>query len=492
MNLFANKKYLLVFAACLVYWSYLFFATQMEIKMDAVAYSQTAEIIYEKGWIAFFQNGPNVEPFFPFIIFIAMKIGQALSVSYTQVEKVFQIITLFVTIFLAAKILQKLKVRDTIACLALLYMGFSPALVNSSLSLFSEINTYPVVLAMILLNLRIRDVLRRESSKDIYLWGVISVLFYVYAICVKVLFSYLMIMFLLVQFVLALIDHKKAKPFLWQKAFIYAVVVFVLCKAAIFPYMWMNKQYGRAFAFTNRVEWFFYANAIKRTETDPIHLENCAKVWDGKVWSRTSLLAHLAYIPGERVCARFFTPQECKCCSFETQDNIGGMELPRRLNVEKIPEDQKKKKTYEWAIESIKKHPERYFVFMLIEASKMFFWETTKLGHVTYPPWLEKLFNFPVFKDGIRFVTAVASIFSFFFVSVYLFRKRRRLFEDQTEEKEAWITGFFVILFISGFTFLYSLVTVLARYTLPIVPLFIIVIALAFDILMKRRALPSK
>jgi len=134
-------------ALCWLYWLYLFLASQMEIAMDASGYEILGSRIYQQGWDEYFRTGPNREPLYPFVISLAMRIGDFFSWPYPAVQKTFQILMLGFSQLLALRILRTLKVNQIVRAFVILYLGFSPALVNSAFSLFSEILTYPLMLS---------------------------------------------------------------------------------------------------------------------------------------------------------------------------------------------------------------------------------------------------------------------------------------------------------------------------------------------------------
>ena len=122
-----------------LYWIYLALTSQMLILYDAFGYEQLGTIIYQQGWGEFFRAGPSREPFYPFLISVSMHIADACSVSYHSIQKIIQILFLLTSQFLVLKILKNLRVQPLLCALTILYLGFSPALVNAAFSLFSEI-----------------------------------------------------------------------------------------------------------------------------------------------------------------------------------------------------------------------------------------------------------------------------------------------------------------------------------------------------------------
>lgn len=140
--------------------------------------------------------------------------------------------------------------------------------------------------------------------------------------------------------------------------------------------------------------------------------------------------------------------------------------------------------------EKIFKNPPQYILFMVIESMKMFFWESTQIGFVNYPRWLTKIFTFIPFKDALRLLVSLTSIFAFIFVTGEVWRKKMELTNLEYKTEKNIHILFFILLLIFIFVGLHSFFHTLTRYSLPIAPLFLIVIAAAIQTLVKKY--PSK
>ncbi|HLD69859.1 MAG TPA: hypothetical protein VJA17_03750, partial [Candidatus Omnitrophota bacterium] len=153
-EIFTDHRLWLVLAMCWVYWLYLLFFSNMIIVYDAGVFEDAGKMIYENGWIGFFKSGPRREPLYPFLVSLSMHAGEWLGISYHYLQKFIQIIFLFSTQLLLFKLLQELKANRTLSLVIILYFGFSPAIVNSAMSLYSEIASYPFVLLIVWLGYR--------------------------------------------------------------------------------------------------------------------------------------------------------------------------------------------------------------------------------------------------------------------------------------------------------------------------------------------------
>ncbi len=456
-KLFSDRRLIIIFLICFIYWGYLFFASQMDISMDALSYESIGRMIYQQGWVEFLKNGPNREPIYPALVAFAMALADKLSVSYMSIQKILQILILFCTQILTLIVLQKLNVRKSISYLTMLYMGISPAMINSTFSLYSEIASYLFVVDCVLLNIFIWEKFKSSSLSKIFGWSIISGIFYLLATFAKGAFVFVMFGFLLV-YALAGIFQKRY----FMKTAIYVLGTFVVFQAFFIPYKWLNKKYNGNYVYTTRFEPLFYANADKRTR--PL--------------TKRILLSHLASIPGEKVCRRFFTESECDYTGLRAQDDIAGLELPKYLNG--LTNDEARAKSMALALEKIKQKPFQYLLFMAFDGLRMFFWESTQIGFVRYPLWLEHLYGSGLFKNGLRFAVSCITFWAVGYLIFYVFGNRRKIFTGE-EGDRVYLLNFFMLLLMFLFIAGYAVMTILTRYALPIVPLYLIAIAFAVD-----------
>jgi len=126
---------------------------------------------------------------------------------------------------------------------------------------------------------------------------------------------------------------------------------------------------------------------------------------------------------------------------------------------------------------------------MSIESLRMFFWETTKLGFVSYPSWLNTIFDFNIFKNSLRFVISLLTIISFVWALIFIFIRREMLYDNQARESLNIGVLFFINLLISSYTFFYSFFSVVTRYSVVLAPFFIINISCFLDMLIKKRGI---
>lgn len=458
IGILKNNKLAAIFAVCFIYWGYLFFASHMDISMDAVSYEAIGKIISQEGWEVFLRNGPNREPLYPSLVALSMVIAQKMAVPYQYIQKGFQIGILFLTQLLMLVVLKRLNIPQSISYLVILYLGFSPGVVNSVFSLYSEIVSFPFVLAYVLLNAFIWEKFKSASLSEILILGVLSGFFYFLATFTKGIFLFLMISTLAVYFFAGIFQRE-----FFIKTFAYILATFALFQSFFIPYKWLNKKYNDNYVYTTRFEPLFYANVVKRTVPMTKRI----------VW------AHLAFIPGEGVCRKYFTQEECDYCGLQEEDRISGLVLPKFLDG--LTKDEGRKKTMAMALDSIRQKPFHYVFFSVIESLRMFFWESTRIGFVKYPEWLGNIYSFKLFKDGLRFTVSVITLWAFGCFCVHAAANLKTTFSFNAQKGNGLALNFFILWGTVVFVLGYSVVTVLTRYALPLVPLYLIMIAFVLN-----------
>jgi len=424
------------FAISLSYWVYLFFASSMPITADSISYQEFGTLIHQKGMIPYFQTGPNREPLYPFIVSISMGIGEFFSAPYQFVQKIVQLLILFLTQILTLKILQKLKIGNILTSLCILYLGFSPAIVNSSLSLYSEIITFPLTLAVILL-----------CTKNSWRSGICLGLVFASLTFVKGAFELITPLFLIV-YILSLKNKRKV---------IYILSILIAFYIPLNTYKAFNYKYNGNFVLTNRGAWALYGNTARRMEATTFQ----------------HFLVALAFMPGKGVCKKLFNETECDFWSYKRSDTLGYKKLAE-LTGQELSSSDLDSQLITLSKKEILKNPFQYSLYMGVEGLKMFFWESTKIGFVEYPKGLTALFDFALFKDGIRLIMSLLSFISFLYLTKFIWSK-----QILTEEQKMLLFCIFAL--ITCFIAIHSFFFVLTRYILPIAPLYLIAITFSIQ-----------
>jgi len=442
-----NKLIIAAFATSLSYWIYLFFTSTMPIVYDSISYQELGKLIHDEGLIKYFQDGPLREPLYPFIVSISMRIGGFFSMPFQIVLKIIQLLFLFLTQILALKILQKLKIRNALISLCILYLGFSPALVNSSLSLYSEIITYPLILAVILL-----------CTKNSWKSGICLGLVFVSLTLVKGAFEIITPLFLIV-YILSIKNKRKV---------VYILSILIAFYIPLNAYKALNDKYNENFTLTDFRAWALYGNTARRMEASTFR----------------HFLTALAYMPGEGVCKKLFKETECDFWSYRKSDELGYGIFFKHHSPELSGSDLNSQ-FITLSINEILKNPFQYALYMGIEGMKMFFWESTKIGYVEYPKGLTALFDFTLFKDGIRLIMSFLTFIAFLYFSKSVWSKQKR-----TEEQNLLLFCIFVL--ITNYIAIHSFFFVLTRYVLPIAPLYLITITFFIQNITTKKEIKRK
>lgn len=440
--------------ACSIYWVYLIFNSQPQMSCDALGYEFLGSSIHAQGWAEYFKAGPNREPLYPFIIAFSMKIGDMFFISYSKVQILIQVLLLLITQILSLAILKKLGVNRALRIAVILYLGFSPALVNSAFSLFSEITTLPFVIGIVLMSIFLwRNVQKMRYSRIIF-WGLMLALLFLGATFAKGIFRYVFMIFLIPYVFMFFRFLKAGNRKSFMRVGVYIIVVLVVFNGLFFYYKFLNFKHNGNFEFTDRYGSLLYGNAAKRAEKLTFRM----------------LLAHIAYIPGEGVAHRFFTPQEVEYCGFKRADYLR-KHIKGLTNQESI--------VLAW--QKFLERPFQYILFMGIESVHIFFWESTQIGFVEYPAGLQRLFDFIPFKNSLRLIMSLLTSIAFIWMVVKVLKMRRVLFDTGSHESEPYQIKFFMILLVVSHAILYSFFSILTRYVLPLAPLYVISIACFLD-----------
>jgi hypothetical protein len=453
-----------VFLLSLLYWGYLALNTSMGISCDAIDYQKFGRLIQQHGFIpAYFENGPRNEPLYPLLVALSMQLEGISGVAYTRILAGAGVLILLLTQIMVYTLLRRLNIRTGICAAVLAYMGFSPALTNTAFSLYSEIITYPWILGIILSAAPAWRAIHRCGSVKTTLYGILWALLFLGATAVKSPFE--------IIFLFAL------SPFLWlmvkairerKKTIVMNVLFFLLSSVIVFEtgilsYKNLNQVYNGHFALTDRAGWAFYASCARRAEK--------------LTWKRLATAA--AYIPGKGFCERIFGPDQCFFWGLETLNGFGLNKLKEVK--QETPPGEVDSRLMTLSKEKIFERPAQFFLLMSFDGLKMFFWESTKIGFVEYPPWLSRIYDLPLLKDMLRLVVSLLSLAAFLFLAVMISKELGELFTCTVPPDPKIVIHFFLFLVLFVFIGLYSLFFTTPRFALPMIPLYIISIGIMAD-----------
>ncbi|MCD4781639.1 MAG: hypothetical protein K8S27_13980 [Candidatus Omnitrophica bacterium] len=457
----------LIFLCCFFYWGYLFFASSFDIAHDAVGYQNLGKMVHQKGWKEYFITGPNREPVYIATIALSMKLGEMFSLNYQYFQKLTQVLCLFISQLMVLVLLRRLQIRRGVQMLVIFYMGFSPALVNAAFSLYSEIAALPFVPLLLVCCLMSFQRIFSSENKNPVSFGIYTAFVFMAATLCKGIFHYVFLTLAGILGMAVLFALYKKRKSLLVSIILFLCPLVMIYSLGIGGFMALNKHYNGHFEITNRYAGALFGVAYKRTNP---------------VTSRI-VMSHVAAIPGWGVCRMFFTEEECRYTEFYASDMYYmGPTLTNQLK--DLPEEEHYTATIQFAFDRIKQHPFRYTMFCLIEAPKMFFWESTRIGFVNYPQWLHQLFVFKPVRLGVRLLMSLLTMIALGYL-LLLSIKRRSMLVGPTQglnmDQQRLQTSLMILLIVFFFTGLYSLFLILTRYALPVAPLYLIAIAIFVD-----------
>ena len=437
-----------IFLLSLLYWLYLAFYTSVAVVFDSLEYERLGRVLQHQGLMAYIKDGPQNEPIYPLFISLAMSIENFTGIGYAKIMAIFGVIILSVTQTLTYAVLRQLRIRVSICALVLIYLGLSPALLNSAFSLYSEIAAYPFILGIVLAAFACWRRIEQNNKKAVLFGGLLGICSAA-ATLVKAVFECVFPAYLIIFATTALLTHKKQISKKLTTMAILAAAVFYYIP--ITGYKWLNQNLNGNFVITNRAPWALYGNTARRVE--PL--------------TPKKFLAGLAYVPGEGVCNGIFGPKECNFWSYRVSDYFGLTKLheltDRHLSSSAINDT-----LLHLSVQKAIQNPAQYIVLTITEGFKMFFWESTKIGYVNYPPWLTRIYNHTLFKNILRLMVSLTTILAFFYGWIYIFKCQQVL------------TGFILTLLTLTIAF-YSPFFILTRYALPLAPLYLIISGYALE-----------
>ncbi len=444
----------IIFHACI---------SEMVIAHDAEGYEQSGQTLLNHGLIEYIKAGPNREPLYPLSIAASMFLAKKLTVSYQTIQIIFQLLIFSLTLILTLKILKKLKVSDPISGFVILYMTFSPAFFNTSVCLFSEILTYPFILIFILMLFKaiIYFQQNKYAVKETIILGTLLGLSFTSLIFIKALFEVLL-PFFLIPFALYLFSaFKKKDRNLCKHTAIFLLIFITIPLGTANIYKSLNKKLNGQFVLADRGPLQLYGNITQRME--PLTFP--------RLKARFASL-----IPSSKFCQSLCGKDDCMSWSWLTADNYSAHKVDELIKGS--TNEQINKTLTKLAFEKIMNNPIQFLFLSLIETSKFFFWENPSMQYVFYPTLVVKMISFKPINKLLYIVPPILFMINFLFTMIFLIKN------TQTSEETTLLK--LIVLFIAAFLFGYSLVNILPRYILPLVPLQMILLGFMFEKMKNR------
>ena len=447
----------------LLYWIYLAFVTQPILVHDAKGYQDLGSLIYQQGWPAYFISGPNREPIYPLLIAWAMRLaGEG---SYLIVLKCFQIGTMLATVCLFIALLRRANISRRIILVALFYLGLSPAFVNSGLSVYSEIVTYPVILGIVLLASAAWQRLQKDSLGHAAAWGCSLGVLFVAITLAKGIYEIIFPLFLIPFVIWGIKSWRMKKLHQLRNVSIFILTTLMIFVTCIGYYKSLNQKYNGLFTLTDRGAWALYGNTARRQQPLTVN----------------KFFAGVAYnLLEEEGCRKFFKEETCRFWDVSTSDQIAATK-----NYEVIKEFRPQDRDRHFAElvrDQILLNPLQYVLLAGLDWVHMFFWESTRIGFVAYPDWADAILDWAPFAKGLRFGVGVTCLLATLFAMVFLWQNRDTQRESACYSTKLWSGLFFAVYLIVCHVTLYSLFATVPRFAFPIAPLLIFVVACAVQI----------
>jgi len=435
-----------------LYWIYLTLTTNFVLVFDSEGYYGLAHLFYNGHWVEYFRTGPNREPLYPLIVAASMVTGKWLGISYTYTLKIFSFGFLIATMMVVQQALKMIKTSRWIVAATILYIGFSPILVNSALCLYSEIATFPWLVAAVLFSIYYLRFLVDAGSKDFIPAIGLSLCLLGFTF-VKGIGEGLGPLFLIWLFWHAWRRcGLKLLPFLRQSKF-KILLPLLIFYAPLLSFKSLNYAFNGHFNLTNRGDIALGGTLIQRTQS-PLTMEN--------------FLTHLSTVTVSygSPCTHFFSVEKCYYWSKSPDDYF--REFKQQFDQQNISLPPSKRMTISNSMVGLlMSHPFRQIFYTLSEGLKMFFWQTSQGAFVVYPVWLEKIFNTP---NVVVFMSLVTGGFC-----VLGFLTALALLRNELILVTVVLTGLLILL--------YSLDNIIHRYAIGAAPLIVLLNASCLSVL---------
>ncbi|MDO8579856.1 MAG: hypothetical protein Q7S13_00055, partial [Candidatus Omnitrophota bacterium] len=137
---------------------------------------------------------------------------------------------------------------------------------------------------------------------------------------------------------------------------------------------------------------------------------------------------------------------------------------------------------YRLGIKNILSNPFQYTWMTMAEGMKMLFWESTRIGFVTYPLWLQNILYCTLFKNTVRLLMFLFTAFGLAFSIVYAWRHKAMFYLPSQRDNPNMMSILipaFVIIFAN--ILLHSPFIIETRYALPLAPLYLVLIGFSFN-----------
>lgn len=458
----------MVLAFSCLYWSYHVLISQMVIVQDAHVYKRIADVLYREGWIGYFKSGPAREPFYPFLISVSMHLESWIHVPYQDIQKIIQLCFALSAQYVLWIILRNLKTNTAITAGILLFFAVSPDIVNSIVSLFCEVVAFPIVLLIVFLSSRVRKKLFSPhiSCQRLTFQSFCIGFFFFLLICTKGTFEFVFPFFVLALFILFFPALKTRNKSIIKKALFVLITLILTVQAPLQFIKSMNKKYNGNYVLTDRGAFMLYGNTTR-------HLEAFS-------WKKIMMgFICITQASEQKICKKLFSEQECAFWDFRNSDAYAHQKCSQ-LASEGYSQEESNKILVQLTIEKILKNPFQYFPYYCLEGLAVIFWKSGEIGFVAYPDWVNFIYDKTPVRFMLSLISAVLTLCALIHLAI-LNLKNLTLFLKESTIDDRTVTLFLIGALCFTFIALHATISVLTRYCLVIVPLYLISIAVLLD-----------
>ncbi|MBF0619949.1 MAG: hypothetical protein HQL19_07265 [Candidatus Omnitrophica bacterium] len=443
------------FLLLFLYWAYLFVNTKAVLIYDAVDYVNFGRMLAEKGWIEFFRTAPHREPLFSIYISWAMKLEGVFGVPYWYLVKAINMAHLALAMALVFWLTRLLGAGRIVAGWAAFYTGLSPALLNSTLWLWSEGVALPWPLLCVIAAVYIwrecvscNGRLSRVAGWSAVFTGAFLILIMVKIIAAAVLSIFLGLFFIFCCTSFVRKDGKRA-----MRALLAVILPAVVITGVLQLYKELNGHYSGHYVLTDRGAWALCGNTTRRLQ--PLTQERFAQA--------------LLSVPRLGLCEQVYGGRACAFWGFAMSDQYalqaGAEAAARGYSLE-----QEDRFYLSRSLELMRQHPFQEALLTAVESLKMLCWEN-RLFFVQYPRTPAQIFSTGWVVFGLCGIWALLSLAGFCCGLVKVFHGQQGLWDEGSSS--APVARLFTLVFLVGFIGLYAIFFIDIRYGLPSAPLFI-------------------
>ncbi len=412
---------------------------------DAFSYDSLGHLITQGKFADYLRHGPTREPLYPIFVALNMSLAQFLHLPYTQILLLTQGLILLITQLMLARIFERIKLADAAAALLLAYFVISPTVIRSSLIVYSEIITYPLMVLVCWVSINAwQSKINIQAKHAAYLGFSFLPLVFTKGIFEIIAPLYIVLFFLCLS--------RRCSP---KRTMIFAIIALGCFLIPVNAYKLLNKMSHGHFTFTSRGSAALYGSASRRVlPTSP----------------QEDLAQKLYVFPDKLFCQARVGQAACDHWFYALSDQLGGVKEVALRQIYTSTAAVDKALTHQ-ALHLMLQHPIKTINGMFWEGAKLLFWEYPSWGMVILPRDVRQFYDQPILYP--MFLYGVNGMSVLFFLSAFIcvVFNWRKFLSAKTEALNFLVLSF-------GLSFIYivmhSLFFLNERNALPLVPVFLL------------------